>query len=441
MAFLRPIDLFKGWPSPELIPVDALKEATVRALSNKVVSDAGFGYGPDEGYAPLRENIAQWLTQFYGPRETITSSRICITGGASQNLASILQVFTDPLQTKMIWLVEPTYHLVFRSFEDAGFYGRMRGIPEDESGMDVFALQRALEEFTLSGDTDSDESYVGKPARSYRKSYKHIIYCVPSFSNPSGTTMTRSRREALVRVARRFDALVICDDVYDFLVWNKTSNSQPIGTSLQRLVDIDRILDDGPLDSFGNVVSNGSFSKLLGPGCRVGWAEGSEAFIYGLSQAGQTKSGGAPSQLMSTFVNDLMETNTLQQHISTKLVSEGRRRYSLMVSIIRKRLTPLGVTFSPDPERATLIGGYYVWVKLPVLLDADQVCQKALETQNLDLGNGSLFAVPGGGSRDADLYRSLRLCLMWEDGEYLVEGVDRLARVIEALLKSEESRL
>lgn len=144
---------------------------------------------------------------------------------------------------------------------------------------------------------------------------------------------------------------------------------------------------------------------------------------------------------MSTFVNDLMETNTLQQHISTKLVSEGRRRYSLMVSIIRKRLTPLGVTFSPDPERATLIGGYYVWVKLPVPLDADQVCQKALETQNLDLGNGSLFAVPGGGSRDADLYRSLRLCLMWEDGEYLVEGVDRLAKVIEALLKSEESRL
>jgi DNA-binding transcriptional MocR family regulator len=60
----------------------------------------------------------------------------------------------------MIWLVEPTYHLVFRSFEDAGFHGRMRGIPEDESGMDVFALQRALEEFTLSGDTDSNESYV-----------------------------------------------------------------------------------------------------------------------------------------------------------------------------------------------------------------------------------------------------------------------------------------
>lgn len=136
---MYPIDLFKGWPSPDLIPADALKEAAVKALSNNVISVAGFGYGPDEGYAPLRGNIGQWLTQFYDPQEAISSSRICITGGASQNLTSILQVFKDPLQTKMIWLVEPTYHLVFQAFEDAGFHARMRGIPEDESGW-MFSL-------------------------------------------------------------------------------------------------------------------------------------------------------------------------------------------------------------------------------------------------------------------------------------------------------------
>lgn len=304
MAPLRPIDLFRGWPASELIPVDSLKEAAVKALSNKSISDAGFGYGPDEGYYPLRQNIAKWLTEYYGPRETITSDRICITGGASQNLASILQVFTDPLQTEMIWLVEPTYYLVFRPFEDAGFHGRMRAIPEDESGMDVHTLERALEELADTGDDKtshtnyvryltafllwshvSDPFQAGKPARSYRKIYKHIIYCVPSFSNPSGTTMTRSRREDLVRVARKYDALIICDDVYDMLAWTEGSKSKPIGHSLHRLVDIDRVLDGGPIDAFGNVVSNGSFSKLLGPGCRVGWAEGSEAFIYGLSQA------------------------------------------------------------------------------------------------------------------------------------------------------------
>lgn len=161
MASLPPIDLFRGWPASELIPVDSLKEAAVKTLSSKSISDAGFGYGPDEGYHPLRQGIAKWLTEFYGPQEAITSSRICITGGASQNLASILQVFTDPLQTKMTWLVDPTYHLVFRSFEDAGFHGRMRAIPEDESGMDVLALERALEALPdARDDKDSHRSYV-----------------------------------------------------------------------------------------------------------------------------------------------------------------------------------------------------------------------------------------------------------------------------------------
>lgn len=95
--------------------------------------------------------------------------------------------------------------------------------------------------------------------------------------------MSQSRREALVRVARKYDALVVADDVYDFLSWGATHPTNPVPR--QRLVDIDRVIDGGPADRFGNVMSNGSFSKLIGPGCRVGWAEGTKDFIYGLSQA------------------------------------------------------------------------------------------------------------------------------------------------------------
>lgn len=97
--------------------------------------------------------------------------------------------------------------------------------------------------------------------------------------------MSLSRREALIRVARKYNALVVADDVYDFLTWG-TTHPANIASCLQlRLVDIDRVIDGGPEDRFGNVVSNGSFSKLIGPGCRVGWAEGTKDFIYGLSQA------------------------------------------------------------------------------------------------------------------------------------------------------------
>jgi histidinol-phosphate/aromatic aminotransferase/cobyric acid decarboxylase-like protein len=160
MVSLEPIDLFQGRPAPDLLPTEHLKNAAVKALSDKSVSDPGLGYGPDEGYFPLRQNIASWLSAFYETQQPANAERICITGGASQNLNSILSVFTDPLLTRMVWLVEPTYHLVFRSFEDAGFHGRMRGIPEDEEGMDADALEGALGLFEEGEDSIPDMANV-----------------------------------------------------------------------------------------------------------------------------------------------------------------------------------------------------------------------------------------------------------------------------------------
>jgi DNA-binding transcriptional MocR family regulator len=99
--------------------------------------------------------------------------------------------------------------------------------------------------------------------------------------------MSLDRRKALVRLARDYDALIITDDVYDMLQW--PSSQQPDAAPLtracvSRIVDVDRYLDGGPADEFGNAVSNGSFSKIVAPGCRTGWAEGTEKLAYGLSQ-------------------------------------------------------------------------------------------------------------------------------------------------------------
>lgn len=84
MAQLDEVNFFRGWPSPDLLPTEHLK-AAVDALSNPAISAEGFGYGLDEGYQPLRGHIARWLIDAYVPAQLIQSSRICITGGASQN--------------------------------------------------------------------------------------------------------------------------------------------------------------------------------------------------------------------------------------------------------------------------------------------------------------------------------------------------------------------
>lgn len=103
--------------------------------------------------------------------------------------------------------------------------------------------------------------------------------------------MSLKRREQLVRCARDHDALVICDDVYDFLQWpaNPSSSTSSLNRAiLPRVVDIDRVLDGGAEgedgNGFGNVISNGSFSKLAAPGLRVGWAEATKKLAFGVSQ-------------------------------------------------------------------------------------------------------------------------------------------------------------
>lgn len=103
--------------------------------------------------------------------------------------------------------------------------------------------------------------------------------------------MSLSRRQELIQVAREYDACIITDDVYDLLQWPANTHSTKSSLEharLPRVVDVDRSLDGGAerpgADGFGNAVSNGSFSKIAGPGCRTGWAEGTKKFAWGLSQ-------------------------------------------------------------------------------------------------------------------------------------------------------------
>jgi DNA-binding transcriptional MocR family regulator len=94
--------------------------------------------------------------------------------------------------------------------------------------------------------------------------------------------MSLSTRQQMVRLARKFDALIVTDDVYDCLWWDAkpTNDDEPgiLQSVVPRLVDVDKTIDGGAeregADGFGNAMSNGSFSKICGPGVRTGWIEG-----------------------------------------------------------------------------------------------------------------------------------------------------------------------
>ncbi|KAL5334906.1 pyridoxal phosphate-dependent transferase [Aspergillus crustosus] len=445
------IDLFRGWPNPSLLPTPALSSASTKVLTTPSILTPALLYGPDEGYSPLRTHIAQWLTSFYHPADPVTAARICITGGASQNLACILQVFSDPAYTRNVWLVAPTYHLVCRIFEDSGFGERLRAVGQDGSGLDLEGLRKGLEDAEERAKSRDTSPY--KPPRPYSKLYKHIIYATPTFSNPSTLTMSLSDREALVRLARAFDALIITDDVYDFLQWpsNPATPLNPHATApLPRLVDVDRYLDGSPKDGFGNVISNGSFSKLVGPGVRTGWAEGTEKIAYGLSQTGSQRSGGSPSQFSSTIIDQLLPSGLLEQHINTALRPAYFSRYHNMLAAIKEYLLPLKVTlpFTPltsrhgAPGADTVSGGYFIWLALPQPLNASTLANHALTNHGVKIAEGDIFAVKGDTDMDRNDFSSfVRVCFAWEEEGRLVEGVRRLAGAVREMLEVEEGRL
>ncbi|KAF9878874.1 aminotransferase [Colletotrichum karsti] len=438
------INLQLGWPSPRLFAASGLLDGASQVLTSDSETAAALIYGPHVGHPPLRKSVAEWLSSVYGT--TVDYERICISNGASGNLANVLQKFTDPLYTRKIFMVEPTYFLACPIFEDNGFQGKLRGVPEDnEEGLDIAFLRRELEAAEAQAVRSAEED--GRPdiptvkvGKTYPKIYKYVIYIVPTFSNPSAKTLSLQMRKDLVSLAREYDALVISDDVYDFLSWPEYPSAPDgaVGAVPPRLVDIDREMSG--CSQFGNTLSNGSFSKVIGPGVRVGWAEGTSAFARELAEVGSSSSGGAPSHLTSTFVDKMLRSGQLQSHIKDTLVPTYRKRHYALMKAIEKVLVPLGVRVEVNrPKDATnaTAGGFFTYLRLPEDLPvAKTVAAVALKEQQLRVAFGHMFTVTGDDgsvsrAEAADGFsRCIRLCWAWHEVAEIEEGVARLATTI-----------
>ncbi|EFR04289.1 aminotransferase [Nannizzia gypsea CBS 118893] len=404
------INFVWGKPAPSLLPVKRLSLAVQTVLSSTEAATDALEYGDPAGPVQLRQEVVSLLARFYRTPNEV--DEVCITAGASQGLVTVLQVLADPRYTRRVWMVAPCFYLACRIFEDAGFRGRLRAVPETDDGIDLAYLEQSMKEV--------DAEAVEEVERDGRR-YRHLIYLVPTFSNPSGRSVPLAHRHRLVELARRFDALVVSDDIYDFI-----DSSEQVGC-LPRLVDIDRALPLLPSDAAAHrhTVSNGSFSKLVGPGVRTGWLSASPALTRRLSQAGASIAGGCPSQLGAALVAQFLASGALTTHMADLLPAYARRR-RLMVDAVAELLAPLGVTLVEDAEGRE--GGYFVWLRLPAGLDGAVVAAGCAE-EALAILPGAAFAVAGdAGGPSYSAY--LRLAYSWADEEALAEGIARLAGVV-----------
>lgn len=396
-------------------------------------------YGPGKGHPPLCESLAQWLSEVYQPTSGPTdASRICITNGASGSLANITMKFADPTYTRRIFMIEPTYFLACPIFEDCGFQGKLRGVPETlNDGIDLDFLRTRLEE--AEAENEWPTKPLTKTGSNYPHVYKYVLYCTTTYSNPSAKTMSVDVRERLVKLAREFDVLLISDDVYDVLAWpvgrsevNRTQTSAP-----PRLVDIDRALPGA--SAYGNAISNGSFAKVIGPGIRVGWVEATPSFVSGLRLVGSSSSGGAPSHFASTMVDRMLRNRSLQNLIHDVLIPEYQRRSRILISSIEKQLLPLGYKIEAVGPVPGVAGGYFTYVRIPSFFTKHRIFAKtlagiALKDYSLRIAFGHMFVVAGDdlsskrAEEDTGFAYCLRLSWSWLEIDQIKEAIDRLAQ-------------
>ena len=369
------ISFLRGHPSDNLLPSEEILQAYTTVLSSTRSTDEDentrhpLTYGTDNGAYSVRQEIAKWVNKRnMNPNTECKAEHIYVTNGASYGAGTALLQCCPPEYTKLAFAVSPTYFLINKIFTDHGFSGRMRAVCETENGIDLVSLENQLQLHS----TDKEGRCKFK--------FRYVLYLVPNYSNPGGYNLTSNEMRNLLKLARKYDILLLCDHVYDYLNYFD-EECKPIET----LVALDRA--SLPMGSYGNVVANYSFSKYFGPGLRVGWQEAATPELaFHLSQSGSAKSGGCPSQLNSFIAAEIIRSGTSEKILKRLNVEFGKRATAYSDAL--KKWLPSGTKVLGGK------GGYFFWVILPDGYDVPSITERCAEL-GIKLAPGNYFEVEG----------------------------------------------
>lgn len=368
------IDFGVGHPSPGLLPLALLKAAAAHRFGS---GDAALlAYGAEQGDGYFRLALARFLSAHY--RVPVDYNDLFITAGASQGLDLVCTLFSRPGDS--IFIEEPSYFLALRIFADHGL--NLVSLPMDAHGLIVDALEEKLARH--------------QPA---------FLYTIPTFHNPSSLTLAAERRERLVQLSRRHRLLLVADEVYHLLSYDDKP-PHPLAAHI-----------DSNL-----ILSLGSFSKIMAPGLRLGWIQGSAQLLRRFTGCGLLDSGGGLNPFASGIMRSAIENGLLERQL-TAFKTDYRKRKTALVNALRDNL-PNAVRFV-EPG-----GGFFIWLEFPDTVDTHQVLSVALE-QNVGFLPGVKF------SGRTDLKNFARLSFSYYDVPQLEEGARRLGQAVREYLKKD----
>ncbi|MEH2337537.1 aminotransferase-like domain-containing protein [Nostoc sp.] len=358
-----------GLADPILFPHADLAAASAAVLTEE--APIALNYGP-----PSAQLYEQIILRLQAKGIAADRDRLIIGYGSGQILGLLPDVFVEP--GDVVIVEGPTFLGVVVRFVHAG--ARIITIPVDELGMDVDALEETLSDLKKQGI---------RP---------RFIYTIPTFHNPTGATMPLFRRQKLVTLAAEYGVLVVEDDAYSDLRF-QGETVPPLAT----------------LDQEGWVLYVSTFSKIIAPGIRLGWACGDPAIIERLAMF---KSEGPVGPFVSHVVARYCATDKLDNHIQ-QLIACYKHKCNLLLEAIAQEFPSDIVALRPD-------GGFFVWCKLPPDISAKALLTAANE-HGISFLPGTRCYTNGQGD-DA-----IRLAFSFQPTQKIVEGIATLGGVLRGL--------
>lgn len=360
-------------PNQELYPWKEFQKILSGFNSQERLSEL-FAFSAPDGYPPLIAEIQKLLKK---QGIDVGSDEILIVNGSKQGIDIVTSTLVDP--NDAIIAEEPTYHLALCDFKSS--QARCMPLPIDDSGLRVDMLESML---------------VNQRAK--------LLYVTPSFQNPTGTTISLEKRRQLLQVAERYQLPVLEDNVVGDLYYGK-----PGPPPLRALA--------GPNSL---VIHQGTISKTLFPGFRIGWLLAPKELMGRLRSTKRMRDV-TTNTMSQVLLAEYLKCGLYDKHLEEVRQLYGRRK-DAMLAALDKHLHGEVTWTRPD-------GGMSLWLRLPTGCSSRDLLTYA-EREGTAFIPGDVFFFAG------DRQEYLRLSFVQIDERKIEEGIQRLAKAIRLYLKA-----
>ena len=333
MAQPDPINFTRGVPANESFPIDEVIAAASSVLREH--GPAVLQYGPAQGFAPLREWLAQWVG--------VQPEQVLAANGSLQLIEFLCLHCVRP--GTVVFTESPTYDRAITMLRRHG--AEVVGIPLEPDGPDLATLEQALGKHT--------------PA---------FMYLIPDFQNPAGATCSAAKRERLVALARAHGFLLLEDAPYRLLRYRGTDEPTLFGMAPERVLHMS------------------SFTKLLGPGVRTGFMVGDPALIAKLTKIAED------TYISPGYVGEAITWAWCRQGLLDPQIARLKALYGPRLDACLGAID----RHMPEARATRPDGGFFISLTLPAGVTTTAVRRAAAE-RGLNLADGLAFFPQGGGER------------------------------------------